>query len=222
MKDEITSTSGVALLIDGDNLSAARGGKLIMLARGYGPLVVKRVYGNVTKLGAWLDAPGFRLVHAGVRKNAADIVLSIDAIDLAHDGQIGTFVIASSDGDLAHIAHRLCEKGFTVIGLGEEKAPPCFTKACSHFHLIQTPTPKPRADLSELDRQIHDVIEGQQGRRSLAITRLNAQMRARFDVRISQRAEKTWRRYLEARPKLYRCDAPASDARVTLLHEDQR
>jgi len=222
MKDDVTSTCGVALLIDGDNLSAAFAGRVTKLAQGYGALAIRRVYGNVTKLGAWLDTPGFRLVHAGVRKNAADLLLSIDAMDMAYGGQIGTFAIASSDGDFAHIAHRLSEKGFRVIGLGEAKAPACFTEACSDFHVLQASAPKPRADLSELDQQIHKVIEGQQGRRSLAITSLNAQMRARFDVRISQRVEKTWRRYLEARPNLYRCDAPASDARVTLLQDDKR
>lgn len=205
------STSGVALLIDGENLSSSFAGKLIVQASRHGPLVVKRVYGNATLINGWCEAPGFRVVHSGSGKNAADILLAIEAVDLAHSGQVNTFALASSDGDFCHLAHRLRESGLNVVGLGDLRAPEKFRKACNKFHELNHP------NLDTLDDQIHTVIKANSETRSFPIAGLNGPMRNKYNTNISKHPKKTWRKYLESKPDLYRCDEKGPGANVELL-----
>lgn len=142
----------VALLIDGENISSSFAGQIIVQAGLRENLLVKRVYGNATLIKGWESAPGIRLVHSGTGKNSADILLAIEAVDLAHRGKINSFVIASSDGDFSHLAHYLRENGFSVLGIGEAKAPNAFVKACSRFAWIESSdvsAPKPLANSNE-------------------------------------------------------------------------
>lgn len=143
--------SGVAVLVDGENLSADLSGQIIDEARKRGPLVVKRVYGNATNMAKWAAAPGFKLVHTGTGKNATDLLLAVEAVSLFHEGGIDTVVIASSDGDFSHLAHHLRERQLNVVGMGETKAPGAFRDACSDFFELVAkpasaalPTPKPQ------------------------------------------------------------------------------
>jgi NYN domain len=123
----------VALLVDGENLAAEHAGFLVVTAAKAGKLCVKRVYGAVTRLGEWTAAPGFRVVHVPPRKDGADIALSLDALELALTGQVDEIVLATSDRDMTLVALRLSELGFSVTGIGEEKAPVDFRKACRTF-----------------------------------------------------------------------------------------
>ena len=207
----------VAILIDGENLGAKFAGQLVTQAEKIGSLMIKRVYGNVTVLNGWNDVPGFRVVHSGTGKNAADILLAIEAVDLSYSDQIGTFVLASSDGDFGHLALRLREAGFDVIGMGEVKAGERFRKACTAFHELKQPACESNRPAPEhLDTQIHKVIDGGEGRRNLQIARLGQTMYRQHDVRISSLPEKNWRAYLTSKPDLYRCDDRGKNARVHL------
>jgi hypothetical protein len=126
----------VALLVDGENLSVDHAGFLIITAAKAGTLTVKRVFGAVTRLGAWVSAPGFRVVHVPPRKDAADIALSLEALELALTRQVDEIFLATSDRDMTLVALRLAELGFSVTGIGEEKAPTDFRKACRKFVTI--------------------------------------------------------------------------------------
>jgi hypothetical protein len=130
----------VALLVDGENLSVEAAGFLILTSAKMGVLSVKRVFGAVAKLGGWTTAPGFRVVHVPSRKDSADIALSLDALELALTRQVDEFVLATSDRDMTLVALRLTELGFPVTGIGEDKAPADFRKACGKFVLVPTKT----------------------------------------------------------------------------------
>lgn len=71
----------------------------------------------------------------GRRKNAADIKLSVDAVELALDRDyIDTFVLGTGDSDFSPLVHKLREFDKRVIGFGVEKTtsnllPP----ACDEF-----------------------------------------------------------------------------------------
>jgi len=123
----------VALLVDGENLSVDVAGFLITTAGKVGVLCVKRVYGAVTRLGGWTAAPGFRVVHVPPKKDAADLALSLEALELALTRQVDEIVIATSDRAMALVALRLAELGVPVTGIGEAKAPNEFRKACRKF-----------------------------------------------------------------------------------------
>lgn len=77
--------------------------------------------------------PDYRLVHSGSAKNAADILIAPDAVDLRLSGKIDTFLIASSDGDFTHLATRLREYETKAVGIGQVKAPAVYRAACSAF-----------------------------------------------------------------------------------------
>ena len=52
-------------------------------------------------------------------KNAADIALVIDAMDLMYRERLDGFVLVSSDSDFTRLAQRLREGGFAVYGFGD-------------------------------------------------------------------------------------------------------
>lgn len=209
-------TSRVAVLVDGDNISADQGAQIIAVAEGYGRVDVARVYADLRGAPKWAEDCRFRPVHSGCGKNASDMLLVIDAMELALTGGIGTFLIASSDQDFTHVVRRLRELGRTAIGLGEAKTSPGFRVNCSDFVELGAEqgamTPPP---VSELDRKIRAMIavHSRQGQ-GMALTSLGARLHAEHGTRISTYPERTWRAYLEARPCLYDLDPRGPKAMV--------
>jgi hypothetical protein len=79
-------------------------------------------------------------------KNASDIALVIDAMDLLHSGRFDGFCLVSSDSDFTRLAARIREQGVDVYGFGEQKTPESFRQACRRFVytenlLPEAPTP---------------------------------------------------------------------------------
>ena len=70
-------------------------------------------------------------------KNAADIALVIDAMDLMHKGNMDGFCLVSSDSDFTRLAQRLREDGQLVYGFGERKTPETFRNACNRFIYVE-------------------------------------------------------------------------------------
>lgn len=77
----------------------------------------------------------------GLHKNAADIQLAIDAVDLAHiRPSLQIFVIVSGDGAFASLAKKLHEYGKTIIGCAYKKATNrVFEAVCDAFVWITDP-----------------------------------------------------------------------------------
>ena len=100
--------------------------------------------------------PCHQLAH--VRgKNAADIALAIDAVDLSYRERLDGFVLVSSDSDFTRLAQRLREGGFAVYGFGESKTPRAFRSACHRFGTVGKGL-RPRAAEGEgyvQDRETH-------------------------------------------------------------------
>jgi hypothetical protein len=222
---EKAMTSRLAVLVDGDNISGSHGARILRIAEQHGNPTVARVYANAQRPSEWHEACGYRMIHAGTGKNASDVLLAIDAVELALSSGVNTFVIASSDGDFTHLAQRLREYGATVTGVGEAKAPTCFRGACSSFVLID-PTPtmnlvtKPHADVTELDLKIRAVISANSKKGAgVRIAVLGPSMHSEHGTRISTYPERTWRAYLAARPNLYDLDPRGPEAMVRFKPE---
>jgi len=216
-------TGRVAIFVDGDNINRCYAGKIRQIAQPFGSLDVMRVYGNISLIARWSEAPDYRLIHAGEGKNAADLLLTVDAMEFALTGDFSTFLIASSDGDFSHIALRLRERGINVVGVGEAKAPARFRSGCSTFTQLgaQTPaSPKAPAALKDkqraaLDLQIRETIAANSTNgEGIRIADLASRMYAKFGVRIGTYPERTWRAYLLARNSLYDLDPKGPDAKV--------
>lgn len=71
----------------------------------------------------------------GSRKNAADIKMAIDAVELALDRQyISTFVVCTGDSDLSPLVHKLRELDRHVIGVGvRDSTSKLLPPACDEF-----------------------------------------------------------------------------------------
>lgn len=139
------SGTKVALLVDGDNVASGFAGQVLTKAGRLGQVIVKRVYLDPHHLTNWERSAGFdlRVVRAG--RNAADMHLAIDAVDLSHRRDLGAFVIASSDGGYAPLARFLVERGLVVLGLGQATAPADWRRSCSRFEALALPVPLPVA-----------------------------------------------------------------------------
>ena len=76
------------------------------------------------------------------KKNASDIKLGIDAVDLLYTSPVDTFVIVSSDSDYVPLVSKLRASGKIVLGAGERnKAPDTLVKSCDrYFYLDQDKT----------------------------------------------------------------------------------
>ena len=130
----------LAVLIDADNAPADIIDRLLEEIAKYGIASVKRIYGDWSHgLSKWKAA---LLPHAIIPvqqfaytkgKNATDMALVIDAMDLLYSGNFDGFCIVSSDSDFTRLASRLRESGLTVYGFGEKKTPTAFRKACDKF-----------------------------------------------------------------------------------------
>jgi uncharacterized LabA/DUF88 family protein len=82
------------------------------------------------------------------KKNAADIQLAIDAVDLAHvRPALEVFVIVSGDGGFASLAKKLHEYGKLVIGCAyRSTANKTFQAVCDEFVWITDPEEEERQD----------------------------------------------------------------------------
>src|SRR5690606_1892286 len=79
-------------------------------------------------------------------KNASDITLVIDAMDLLHSGRFDGFCLVSSDSDFTRLASRIREQGVDVFGFGEQKTPESFRQACRRFIYTENLLPAPASN----------------------------------------------------------------------------
>ena len=131
----------IALFIDCDNISHKAIEGIINELSKYGIVNIRQAYGNWTKdnLKNWED----KLLEFAIKpiqqfdysrnKNATDILMTIDAIDLLHTKDIDAFAFATSDSDFTPVVMRVQAEGIKVFGFGEKKTPKPFMAACSQF-----------------------------------------------------------------------------------------
>lgn len=131
----------IALLIDADNAPASKIDDILNELSGYGETSIRRAYGNWTKaeLKGWAEVlhdkaiRPIQLYDYSRRKNASDIALVIDAMELLYTDEPDAFGIVSSDADFTPLVMHLREKGAAVYGFGAQKTPAPFVSACSRF-----------------------------------------------------------------------------------------
>ncbi len=140
-----SQTARVAVLIDADNTSANHARAIFEEIAKHGEANIRRIYGDFqgTRLKKWQD----RLQSLAIQpmqqfnyttgKNAADITLVIDAMDMMHTAPVDIFCIVSSDSDFTRLSARLRESGKRVIGFGERKTPEAFRNACNRFIYLE-------------------------------------------------------------------------------------
>lgn len=131
----------IALLIDGDNASPTGIDPVLTVLAELGQVNIRRAYGNWRKnsLKGWAD----KIHHYGIEpqqqfdltrgKNATDMKMTIDAMDLLYRGRVHGFGIMSSDSDFMPLAMRIRQDGIPVYGFGGARTPEAFREACTRF-----------------------------------------------------------------------------------------
>lgn len=158
MSTSPSQTNNIALLIDADNAPAAKIDFILSELAVHGVVNIRRAFGNWTKpgLSGWIKVlhensiqpmQSFDLVKG---KNATDMALVIDAMDLLYMKNVDTFCLVSSDSDFTPLIQRLRSDGKEVFGFGEKKTPEPFINACSRFIYLEEPKPaKPKATVAQ-------------------------------------------------------------------------
>lgn len=134
----------IALFIDADNAPAARLDEVLDEMAKYGVVTIRKAYGNWKSptLKSWEEllheyaiqpVQQFDLTKG---KNASDIALVIDAMDVLYMKDIDVMCFFTSDSDFTPLATRVLAEGKVVLGFGEEKTPMPFQKACSRFLIV--------------------------------------------------------------------------------------
>jgi hypothetical protein len=226
----------VALLVDGENLSSDFSAAVLEIAARYGAPTVRRVYGKSAQIAGWAER-GYRLVPTRPGKNAADLLLSVEAVSLALREQFHTLLIASSDCDYAYLAEHLRELGHEVIGIGEVQAALGYRATFSSFVelvraevpiveaavgvssvVAQVVRPVPKAGnakpvaLSALDQRIRKVLKAQKK------PSLDALGKAMKGEKVqAQTGCASWRSYLGTRKNLYRIEGAAAQAVISWI-----
>ena len=135
------SRETIAMLIDADNSPSDKIDFVLAEMAKYGVVNIRRAYGNWKShsLKGWED----KLHDYAIRpiqqfdytkgKNATDMAMTIDAMDLLFSKKLDAFCIVSSDSDFTPLVMRILSEGLNVYGFGQKSTPSPFVNACSTF-----------------------------------------------------------------------------------------
>lgn len=138
----MSTENKIALIIDCDNAKAdAIYGIMEELSK-YGETNIRRAYGNWKGSNPWEEVLHPFAIQPVQQfpytrgKNATDLAMTIDAMEILFTENVDLFAIVSSDSDFTPLAMKLRAKSKQVIGFGEEKTPQPFIDSCNTFTYI--------------------------------------------------------------------------------------
>jgi uncharacterized protein (TIGR00288 family) len=135
----------IAMFIDADNAPAAKIDLILSELAKYGVVNIRKAYGNwkSSNLKSWEDVlheyaiqpvQQFNLTKG---KNATDMALVIDVMDVLYTKETDVICLVSSDCDFTPLVTRALADGKVVIGFGQKTTPAPFVNACSRFLYLQ-------------------------------------------------------------------------------------
>lgn len=193
----------IALFIDADNAPASKFEDVLSEVAKYGVVTIRKAYGNWKSptLKSWEELLHEYAIQPVQQydltkgKNASDIALVIDAMDIMYTKEIDVMCFISSDSDFTPMVTRALAEGKLVLGFGERKTPSPFVNACSKFLFLDQPetigienNSKPKniksdTKLMNLLRQAIEATEDDDGWAALAPVGANISNRTSFDCR---------------------------------------
>ena len=156
----------VALLIDADNAPASKIDLILNELSTFGETNIRRAYGNWKKseLKGWEEALHEHAIRPMQQfdytkgKNASDMAMVIDALELLYTDRPDAFGIVSSDADFTPLVMHLRAKGAAVYGFGAQKTPEPFVNACSRFLYLDKLRPIAAGDAPASGRDDVDAV----------------------------------------------------------------
>ncbi len=156
-----------AVLIDADNVSSKYAATIFEELESYGVSTYRRIYGNWSRGNGWNEQ--LLLEHSIMPvqqfaytsgKNATDMAMVIDAMDILYKDKVQGFCIVTSDSDFTRLAMRLREENMFVLGMGESKTPMALTRACNkfiHLNLVAEQNKLANAESDDLEPDEQNV-----------------------------------------------------------------
>mgnify|MGYP000424346291 CR=1 FL=1 len=137
--------NNIAMFIDCDNVSSKYIESIFDDLSQYGTVNIRRAYGDWKdkKLHGWeniLQDYNIKPIQQFAYtkgKNATDIAMIIDIMDILYTKELEAVVLITSDSDFTPIVTRILSDGLTVYGYGESKTPMAFVNACSQFIYVE-------------------------------------------------------------------------------------
>ena len=164
----------ISILIDCDNVSYKYAEDIFNDISKYGTVNIRRAYGNWKdkKLIGWekllqqYNIQPIQQFSYTQGKNATDIAMIIDIMDLLYTQELSGVALVTSDSDFTPIVTRILANGITVYGYGESKTPSAFTNACSQFIYVENlSTKKKISKLDEIETNTQEEYSSTSGYR---------------------------------------------------------
>ena len=182
----IDNQARIALLIDADNSPSSKIDVILAELAKIGVANIRRAYGNWKKEGlkGWegvLHEYAIRPIQQfdySKGKNATDMGMVIDAMDLLYTDRPEAFGIVSSDSDFTPLVLHLKAKGAQVYGFGAKKTPAPFVNACSRFLYLEN------LGRSTVEAEPGAKSEGRRGPARKARTAVKAEASASVDAAV--------------------------------------
>jgi uncharacterized LabA/DUF88 family protein len=141
----MTHDTSIALLIGADNSPAGKIEEILDELAKYGVINIRRAFGNWKSphLKGWEEVLHDYAIQPMQQfaytkgKDATDMAMIIDAMDLLYTKHLDGFCIVSSDSDFTPLVMRIRANGLKVFGFGEKKTPDPFVNACSKFLYLE-------------------------------------------------------------------------------------
>lgn len=141
----LNSLNNIAVLIDADNASAKNIGRILKEINKLGHITCKKIYGDWSSahIQGWQEALRTHVIEpmqhfAYVKgKNATDIGIVIEAMDLLYSGTYDGFCLISSDSDFTSLALRIRKNGIKVFGFGKHNTVEAFAQSCDEFYYVE-------------------------------------------------------------------------------------
>ena len=135
----------IAVLIDADNASAKNIDYILQEIENIGHITCKKIYGDWgnAHIQSWQEAllkyaidpmQHFAYVKG---KNATDIGMVIEAMDLLYSNNYDGFCLISSDSDFTSLALRIRKNHVKVFGFGKRNTVSAFSQACDKFFYVE-------------------------------------------------------------------------------------
>lgn len=214
----------VALLIDGNNVSALHAQDLFALARTHGEVVFSRAYVNAgVGNGDWVATGLVDVLVTGLGGNVSDFRLSFEAVEMDVKGGYDVFVIASNDLDLVHVVRWLTEKGRTVVVAGTQMMGKVLRKSTDVVCVLPKKSGKvssaPKtSDADAMLTLIKSVLSSNGNR--MPMTTFGHDMVRLHGVNARKAGHKTWSKYFAGHPDMFRISGPDMASVLSRVEED--
>lgn len=212
----------VALLIDGDNISANHARAILKTASRYGEITFSRCYVNGGKgNGDWVGKNVCEVLYTGQGSNASDFRLSFEAVELEAHGGYDVFVIATHDSDMCHIVRWLESKGRKVVVVGTSSMSHGLREAASMKHIftpkqkVENPQKQDDVNLAiNVENIISSLLEECDGK--MAMSLFGHKMREQHGITAKKAGAKTWTAYFTGGDERFVLVGEGLEAFITL------